>query len=102
VAGLSTITDVLLGYKPGSGNNFSPALFGLALFYRSVYAIVGGYVTALLAPSRPMRLVTILGIVGTVLAVAGVFANLNNSNLWYPVGLVITAFHAPGWVADYV
>ncbi len=37
-----------------------------ATVYRSVYSVAGGYITAALAPNRPMRYVIILGIIGTV------------------------------------
>jgi hypothetical protein len=64
----------------------------LALAYRSVYAVVGGYVTAALAPSKPMKHVKILAILGTVGGILGVVAGWNLSEHWYPIALAVTAF----------
>jgi hypothetical protein len=65
----------------------------LALTYRSVYNVVGGYVTARLAPRSAMRHVVALGIVGLVLGLLGAIATIpmNIGPAWYPIGLVITA-----------
>ena len=65
--------------------------FAIATIYRSVAAVVGGFVTAKLAPSSPMTHAIILGAIGIALALAGVIANLSASNLWYPIALVVTA-----------
>src|SRR5690606_2269321 len=77
VAVLSLGTDQILHildvYPPwgepmrGVGDNL------LALFYRCVYAVIGGYVTARLAPSAPMRHVLILGCIGTILSALGAY-----------------------------
>ena len=64
----------------------------LALIYRSMYAVVGGYVTAALAPSRPMRHVMVLGGIGLVSATLGTIANwdkMTGSTAWYPILLII-------------
>ena len=64
----------------------------LALVYRSVYAVVGGYVTAALAPDRRMRHATILGSIGLVFAILGSIANADKSTAstaWYPIALVL-------------
>jgi len=63
----------------------------LAFVYRSVYAIVGGYVTARLAPDRPMPHVIILGTIGTVASIAGAIVGWDLSSHWYPVALIITS-----------
>lgn len=92
---LSTGTDVLLE-KLGVFPNAEEGLFitwmlVLAFFYRCVYAVVGGYVTAVFAPNRPLRHGIILGIIGTVVSVFGVIAGWDLSQHWYPIALVITA-----------
>lgn len=65
----------------------------LALFYRSVYAAIGGYVTARLAPASPMRHVLILGCIGTLLSAVGahVAISMDMGPAWYPIALVLTA-----------
>lgn len=65
--------------------------FAIATVYRSVAAIVGGFVTAKLAPTAPMMHAIILGVIGTAAALAGVLANLSMPHLWYPIALVVTA-----------
>jgi hypothetical protein len=65
----------------------------LALVYRSVYAVIGGYVTARLAPSSPMRHALILGCIGTILSSLGAYAaiTMDMGPAWYPIALVVTA-----------
>lgn len=65
--------------------------FAVATLYRSAAAVVGGYVTARLAPSRPVRHAVILGAVGALAALAGVLTHLSMPLLWYPIALVVTA-----------
>jgi hypothetical protein len=67
-------------------------MLSLALIYRSIYAVVGGYVTAALAPSRPMRHVMVLGVIGLVSATLGTIANwdkMTGSTAWYPILLIL-------------
>lgn len=92
---LSVLTDFILetiGVFPSASDGlFVTWMLVLALFYRSVYAIAGGYITAKLAPHKPMKHVWILAIIGTVFAVLGIFVNLSR-NLgpnWYPIMLAI-------------
>jgi hypothetical protein len=63
-----------------------------ALFYRTGYAIVGGFVTAKLAPGNPMKHVKILAIIGTAAATLGMLANLGKSDLWYPLALALLSY----------
>lgn len=69
-------------------------LWVLALAYRIVFAVAGGYVTARLAPTRPMRHVLVLLIIGTVLGLLGVLSSWNKGPeygpLWFSLGIVIT------------
>lgn len=54
---LSIATDLVLhaaGVFPPWGQPMSNALFLLATAYRILYTIAGGYITARLAPDRPM------------------------------------------------
>jgi hypothetical protein len=63
----------------------------VAFFYRSVYTILGGYITATLAPEKPMRLVYILAGFGTIGGIVGVIAGWNLSAHWYPIAILISA-----------
>ena len=95
---LSLGTDIVLhaiGVFPPWGQPMSAALFVLATAYRTVYTVSGGYLTARLAPRRPMRHVIVLGCVGLVAATIGVVATWNSGPefgpKWYPILLVVTA-----------
>jgi hypothetical protein len=72
----------------------------LALAYRCVYAVVGGYVAAWLAPRNPMRHALALGVVGFLLSLAGAIATIpmDLGPAWYPIALVITALPC-AWLA---
>ena len=65
----------------------------LATGYRTVYNIGGGFVTALLAPSRPIAHVTVLGLIGlTVSTIAAIVAiPMDLSPAWYPIALAVMA-----------
>lgn len=97
----STGTDFLLiatGIATPFGDGmWSPPLLAAALFYRTLYAVAGSYITAALAPANPMKHVIVLGIIGTVMSIVGVVAHTDTPSLWYPIGLVITSLPA-SWV----
>ena len=93
---LSTATDVALhatGVFPPWGERMSDALFLLALAYRIVYGIAGCYVTARLAPDRPMQHALALGAVGVVFSTAGAVAMWDAGPAWY--SLVVIAIAMP-------
>jgi di/tricarboxylate transporter len=69
----------------------SPWMLMLALIYRCIYAVAGGYITATLAPNKPMLHAIILGVIGIVASAFGAIAAWNLSAHWYPIALVITA-----------
>jgi hypothetical protein len=73
---------------PAPGRPMSNGLFALAVGYRAVIGVLGAYLTARLAPSRPMRDALILGGVGIALATAGTIAMWGQGPLWYPLLLV--------------
>ena len=81
---------VKLGLLSFSGPDLTVP-FVIATLYRSIAAVVGGFVTAKLAPGKAMTHAIILGAIGTALALAGVIANLSTPNLWYPIALVVAA-----------
>jgi hypothetical protein len=91
VAILSVVTDMIFSLF-----DIFPIMTNFSLFvafiYRSIYTIVGGYVTASLAPNKPMRHVIILGYIGTFFAIVGVIVGWKLSAHWYPVLLALTSF----------
>jgi hypothetical protein len=63
----------------------------IAVSYRLVLIVLGGYAVARFAPRRPMRHAWVLGVIGVALSLAGLFAMAAYGPLWYPVALVIAA-----------
>ena len=98
VAVLSLATDqvlhVLEVYPPWGQPMWATGLNSLALSYRILYTILGGYITARLAPRSPMRHVAVLGTIGFIAASAGAIGtmNLNLGPHWYPIALAVTGF----------
>jgi hypothetical protein len=99
VAGLSLATDQLLHvlevYPPWGQPMWEFSLNLFALSYRIVYTVLGGFITARLAPRAPMRHVTILGLIGLVAGTAGAIVAITQADLgpnWYPIALAVTAY----------
>jgi len=95
---LSLATDALLhatGVYPPWGQPMSNNLFALALAYRTIYGIAGGYLTARLAPDRPISHALSLGLVGLIICIIGTVGTWNRGPEfgphWYPIALIITA-----------
>ena len=95
---LSIGTDIVLHSAkvfPPWGQPMSDALFVLATVYRTIYTVLGGYITARLAPYRPMAHVWTLGIIGLLAAIAGALATWDKGPefgpKWYPLALVVLA-----------
>ena len=91
--GTDQVLHVLEVYPPWGQPMRDPGLNLLALAYRCVYAIVGSYLAARLAPRNPMRHALILGAVGFVVSLAGAIATIpmDLGPAWYPIALVLTA-----------
>lgn len=92
---LSVGTDFVLEslgiFPPPIQGLFVTWMLVLALIYRCIYTVAGGYVTAMLAPDRPMHHAVILGLIGIVAATLGTIVAWDLSSHWYPIALVITA-----------
>ncbi len=95
---VTTATDVVLhatGVFPPWDQPMSDRLFLLATAYRIVYGVAGSYLTARLAPDRPMRHALALGIVGLVVSIAGAVATWNRGPefgpKWYPLAVIAMA-----------
>jgi len=91
---LSTAADQILhtaGIYPPWGEPMSDGLYVVALAYRLVFAVLGCYIAARLAPARPMLHAMILGAIGLVLSILGAAAMWHMGSHWYPIALVLTA-----------
>lgn len=97
VALLSLGTDLVLHmlkvYPPWGDSMPQPELNLLALSYRIVYGVLGGYIAAKLAPRNPVRHAVILGVIGLVVASALAIATIpmNLGPAWFPIAIAITA-----------
>ena len=91
--GTDQILHMLRVYPPWGQPMPDPGLNLLALAYRCVYAVVGSYIAALLAPRKPMGHAMLLGLIGFVVSVAGAITTIpmNLGPAWYPIALAVTA-----------
>ena len=94
---LSLGTDVVLhavGLFPPLGQWTSDSLFLVATSYRILYSVFGSYITARLAPNRPMWHAMTGGIIGLFLSIVGAVATWNKvpslGPHWYPLALILT------------
>ncbi len=97
VFALSLGTDVVMessGILPPATQPeaYVPWMLGLALAYRTIITIFGGWVTAKLAPAPVMKHVAALGIIGTIGGIVGVFVGWKFGNQWYPIALALLAY----------
>ncbi len=93
---VTTLVDIVLhaaGVFPPMDQPINDPLALLATSYRIVISVGGAWLTARLAPDRPMKHAIILGYVGVVLGLVGVVAtwNLGLGPRWYPISLVVLA-----------
>ncbi|TMQ62137.1 MAG: hypothetical protein E6K77_08130 [Candidatus Eisenbacteria bacterium] len=96
IIAVTTLVDIVLhvtGIFPPMDQPINDALALLATSYRVVISIGGAWVTARLAPEKPMKHAIILGCVGVVLGLVGVLAtwNLELGPRWYPIALAVLA-----------
>ena len=88
-----TGTDAVLeniGVLPKGNLHVGTGLILIVIGYRAVLSFIGCYITALLAPSSPMKHSLVLGIIGASLSAVGaiVTANMNLGPSWYAWTLV--------------
>lgn len=95
---LSAGTDAVLqktGVFPTSNQPMGDMLLLLATAYRTVYGIAGSYVTARLAPNRPMQHALALGALGSAIGIVGVVMTWGQPTVvgheWYPIALTVLA-----------
>ena len=104
VVALSLGTDAVMhatGVLPPMGEPAGDIPMLIALIYRTVFGVLGSYVTARMAPQSPMKHALVVGAVGFVLATVGAVATWNAGPgfgpHWYALALIATAL--PGaWV----
>ena len=95
---LSLGTDMLMhmvaGF-PALGQKYNDRQLMFATVYRAIYGVVSSYLTARLAPQRPMRHALAGGVLGLVLGIIGAVEAWNQVEKfgphWYPVALIVLA-----------
>lgn len=93
---LSTAVDMLLiavGVLPplseyGQPHSVTDGVLMLALIYRTLFGIFGCYITARLAPGRPMLHSVVLGTIGFVISVVGAITMWDPSHAWYALAII--------------
>ena len=93
---VTTLVDIALhaaGVYPPWDQPIDDGLALLATSYRIVIGVFGAWLTARLAPGKPMKHAMILGYVGVVLGLIGLAATWNAGlgPRWYPIALVVLA-----------
>lgn len=93
---VTTLVDIVLhktGVFPPMDQPINDNLALLATAYRIIISIGGAWLTARLAPDKPMKHALALGVVGAVLAFAGAVATWNSGlgPRWYPIALAVLA-----------
>ena len=81
------------GVFPPIGQPVNNGLFLLATLHRTIFGVLGAYVTARLAPRRPMLHALVLGAIGMAVAILGTVLTWNKGPEfgphWYPIALVV-------------
>jgi hypothetical protein len=93
---VTTLVDILLHVArifPPMDQPLDDSLALLATSYRIIISIAGAWLTARLAPDKPMKHAMTLGYVGVILGLIGVVATWNKGlgPRWYPIALVVLA-----------
>lgn len=73
----------------------------IVTIYRNIYIVAGSYITATLAPQKPMRHSIILACIGFVLGTLGAIAMWDIPPRWYPVVLIVLGWPSAwlgGWL----
>jgi hypothetical protein len=97
--GVDRILEALSIFPPPELGLHTTWMLMLATAYRVALSIAGCYITARLAPSRPLAHALVLGFIGVVGSLAGLSMAIsqNLSPLWYPIGLAILSLPC-AWV----
>jgi hypothetical protein len=93
---LSLVTDIVLhktGFYPPLGQPNSSSQLVVSTIYRTLFGILSAWVTARLAPYKPLGHALLGGAIGTILALGGAIGtwHMNLGPHWYPIALVVLA-----------
>ncbi|HEY1772896.1 MAG TPA: hypothetical protein VGH91_06870 [Gammaproteobacteria bacterium] len=90
---LCVLTDALLVAvhvlpSPELHRPYTLACLGVVIVYCTAYTLVGGYVTARLAPTRPVAHAVVLGMLGMALSTLGTLHQWQIGDGWNAITLV--------------
>ncbi|HEY3644789.1 MAG TPA: hypothetical protein VGM16_05560 [Gammaproteobacteria bacterium] len=90
---LCVLTDALLVAAhvlpaPQAHQPYALASLGIVIVYCAAYTLVGGYVTARLAPTRPVAHAVVLGVLGMTLSTLGTLHQWQIGNGWNAITVV--------------
>ena len=95
---VTLVTDIVLrklGLLPPLGERVPDPILAWVTAYRVIYGIAASYLTAYLAPYRPIAHALVGGVFGFLASLAGAIATWNAGPAygphWYPVALIILA-----------
>jgi hypothetical protein len=95
---LSTAVDAVMhgtGVFPPAGQPMPASRWALATGYRIVISVAGCYLSARLAPKRPMYHAMVLGWIGVGISTLGTVLTWNKGAgfgpKWYPIALIVVA-----------
>lgn len=92
---LGYLTDTVLQYfriLPVTGTvRFESGHSLLAVSYHLIFTLIGGYLTARLAPDRPIAHALVLGVLGVIISTLGLIAIVTGdlAPAWYGWALII-------------
>lgn len=96
IIAVTSLVDLVLhaiGFYPPVGVPMDDRMSLVATAYRIVISVAGAYLTARLAPQRPMKHAVVLGVIGTVMGAAGALATWDKGlgPAWYGIALAVLA-----------
>jgi hypothetical protein len=90
----SIATDVILtqtGVMKHPFENNSTFFIIIVILYRNIFSTAGSYITATLAPNKPMLHAMIGGFIGFALSIVGAIVMKNEGPSWYAMALIVLA-----------
>ena len=91
--GTDFVLEKLGIFTPPDQGFFVTWMVVTATIYRSIYTVIGGFITAALAPEPRMRYVIILGLIGLITSTLAAIATIpmKLGPAWYPIALAVLA-----------
>jgi hypothetical protein len=106
LAALSVVADMILrGFFPKAFGPSEAALGALAsavtILYAGAFGVLSSYLTARLAPGRPVVHALILGGIAFLFAIAGLVGSWHRAPAWFNVGFLATVL-ASAWLGGVI